>query len=596
MSIPFLLGPSPSYYLTSGKGFYALTSIFRLRSQIIGRRSGDRIESRYPLLRLWQLEIGSGQMENFLINALIHAGQCKDHAIPFDRATCQPLSRIHASSCRSWGRAQAPRISVRLYHATSACYQQAPSRHREASRWEYLNLVDYYAVIPTDDTQSSSSSSPTSLPPPTSRQQNRGGILPPDHPRLPEDEGVKTALKNLEDALHAPDRPQETIYELYRALPPSRIEYLTGPKIRLLMRRLSVVERKSVSTMMRYLSVVDDLKAAGIPLTPGEWNSSISFAGRCLARVSAAEVESALQVFREMELEAGVRADHVTFNILFDLAAKAGKFVLAELMLQEMRARGLELNRFGGVGLIYYYGLKGDGDGVRAAYKRLLDDGHIVDTVVLNCVIAALLKAGETPAAEQVYERMKAFASCKGAPLPPRHWRDIRSLGKALQRGANLARGDTTRRRKLQDDAILTPDLRTYRILVTYHSVETGQLDYITTLLHEMRWYEVQLHASIFIALLRGFSIHGGIRYTTWKESVLESVWTACLHAVDRRVDDIYLGKWVVIWVLRAYGKCAGTEKMLEVWEEIKERWKPKEDELEAVKKVIRGMMKDKMT
>lgn len=532
-------------------------------------------------------------MENFLIGVLVRAGQCKDHTIRPDRAPCRPPSRLPTSSYLSRRRSQALGTIVRSYHATTSCYQEALGRHKGASREDYLNLVDHYAEIPTDDTQSSTPPSPASLLPPTTEGQPRGENPPAVDPRLPEDEHVKTAVKNLEDALVVSDHPQETIYELYTALPLPRIEYLTLPMIRLLLRRLSVVERKSVPTMMRYLSVVDDLKAAGIPLTAGEWNSSISFAGRCLGRVTAAEVESALHVFREMELEAGVRADHVTFNILFDLAAKAGKFVLAELMLQEMQARGVDLNRFGGVGLIYYYGLKGDGDGVRAAYRRLLDDGHIVDTVVLNCVIAALIKAGETPAAEQVYERMKVFyASRKGGPLPPRRWRDVRSLGKALQREANLAKGDTERLRKLQEAAILAPDLRTYRILVNHHSIKTGQLDQITTLLHEMRWYEVPLHASIFIALFKGFSLHGGIRYATWTKTLLENVWTAYLEAVDRGVDGVYMGKWVVIWCLRAYGKCAGKRGMLEVWEEAKKRWEPTGDELEAVKKIIRVIMK----
>ncbi|KAI9789699.1 MAG: hypothetical protein M1816_005874 [Peltula sp. TS41687] len=534
-----------------------------------------------------RLEERSEQMENFLVDALVRAGQCKGLAIPFDRATWQAPSKLPGFPSRLQRRVKAPTVSIRPYHATSTRCQ------REATKEDYLHLVDHYAEIPTDDDSRKSNPLPSaSLLSAQAEQQRRRERSPRDSPLLPEDESVRATLRNLKDALDAPDHPQETVYDFYRALPAPRLEYLSANTIRLLMRRLSVVEHRSVPTMMRYLSVVDDLKRAGIPLTTAEWNSWISFAGRCLFRISGVEVASALQVFRKMELEAGVRADHVTFNILFDLAAKAGKFGLAEIMLQEMRARGLEPNRFGGVALIYYNGLKGDGDGVRAAYRRLLDDGHIVDTVVLNCVIAALIKSGETPAAEQVYERMKMFASRKGVPLPPRYWRDIRHLGKALQRKANQARGDVARRRKLQDDAILTPDLRTYRILVSHHSVETGQLEYVSRLLHEMRWYAVQLHASIFISLLRGFSVHGGIRYATWSISLLENVWTACLDAADNRVDEIYLGKWLVIWVLRAYGKCAGKERMLEVWEDIKERWTPTEDELDAVKKAIRVEMK----
>lgn len=586
MSFSFILGPSPSY-LICRKGLYAVTLLFGLHNQFARPLSGAKAGFSYPFVSLKQLEKRSDQMEDFLISALVRAGQCKDHAIPCDKVAFQPCTRLSASSHHFRRNSQASRVAVRSYHATTPCYQQGLHRHRKASYEEYLGLVDHYANIPVHNTENSAPLPPAMLPPPT-EQQDRGEIPSTHSSALPEDEDSKIAFKALRDALEEPDCPQETVYELYRALPAPRITYLSRSRIRLLMRRLSVVERKSVPTRMRYLSVVDDLKAAGIPLSVAEWNSAISFAGRCLARVSAAQVESALSVFREMELESGVRANHVTFNILVDLATKAGKYVLAELMLKEMRARSLDLNRFGGVGLIYHFGLKGDGDGVRTAYRRFLDDGHIVDTVVLNCVIAALIKAGEAPAAEHVYEKMKLFsANREGVPLPPRFWRDIRALGKALQRDASLAKGNRARHRKLQANAILAPDLRTYRILIIHHSIETGRLERIITLLQEMRWYEVQLHASIFLALLKGFSLHGGVRNTQWTRSLLEGVWSAYLHAADTGVDGIYLGKWLVIWGLHAYGKCAGKKRMLEVWEEVKTRWEPTEDELVMVKKVI---------
>jgi hypothetical protein len=51
--------------------------------------------------------------------------------------------------------------------------------------------------------------------------------------------------------------------------------------------------------MIRFLSVVDDVKAAGGSLTSGEWSSAIAFAGRCFVKVSAAEVESALHIWRD---------------------------------------------------------------------------------------------------------------------------------------------------------------------------------------------------------------------------------------------------------------------------------------------------------
>ena len=121
--------------------------------------------------------------------------------------------------------------------------------------------------------------------------------------------------------------------------------------------------------MLRYLSVVDDMKGTAIPLSTYEWTSALSFASRYVARSTVVEVESALHMWREMEHVAGVKGNDATFNVLFDVACKAGKFTLAEMIYKEMRARGFEFTRYHHVSQIHYYGLKGDGDGARAAYK-----------------------------------------------------------------------------------------------------------------------------------------------------------------------------------------------------------------------------------
>ncbi|KAK5182169.1 hypothetical protein LTR16_010282, partial [Cryomyces antarcticus] len=159
--------------------------------------------------------------------------------------------------------------------------------------------------------------------------------------------------------------------------------------------------------MERYLSIVDDMKEAGIPMTVAEWNTAVAFAGRWYERVTAAEVENALHIWKEMEHQAGVQGTNVTFNILFDIATKAGKYVLAEMIMKEMQKRNLKYNRYFRFGLIYYYGLRADGDGVRRAYKDFVEAGEIVDTAVMNCVMVSLIRAGEPTAAEEVFLRMK---------------------------------------------------------------------------------------------------------------------------------------------------------------------------------------------
>ncbi|SLM40862.1 Pentatricopeptide repeat [Lasallia pustulata] len=396
------------------------------------------------------------------------------------------------------------------------------------------------------------------------------------------------AIEKFLRALRDENAPPEDLYELYQALPFPRITYLSEDLRRDLLRRLSIVQRKNQQTMLRYLTVVDDMKAAGLELTSGEWSSSIAFAGRCMARVTAAQVESALHIWKEMELVAKVKGTNVTFNILFDIATKAGKFVLAEMILKEMKARGLAVNRFARVGLIYYYGLKGDGEGVRKAYKELVEVGEIVDTVVLNCVIVSLIRAGELPAANLVYERMKRMhARRTGIRLPSRDWKGSRELGRMLNRAAKSYRSDPEKRQRLQDEQSLAPNLHTFSIFVDHHVTRTGELQSIATLLDEMQFFDVALHGSMFIKLFKGFATHGGIRYSSWTRARLESVWVSFQAALDEGIEDIRVGKWISIWALRAFTKCCGKQRTLQIWEELKSRWKPDASESEVISGVL---------
>ncbi|KAI9862061.1 MAG: hypothetical protein M1830_006186, partial [Pleopsidium flavum] len=486
----------------------------------------------------------SQQMENLFINALVRAGSCKSHAFQFSTASSSSMcpKTFHRA------RRRAARIGAKdgrdlHVHATALQRAQSSAPQVEVTRDDYMNLVDYYqepynAVVP--------------LPP---------QLPATEHVVLPVDEGNDTpssvaddawpalneedtfAIESLISAINDETSPHETIYERYEALPLPRIPYLSKDVIRKLLHRLSVVERKTEPSMIRFLSVIDDVKAAGVPLTSGEWSSAIAFAGRCFVKISAAEVESALHIWREMEHEAGVQGTHVTFNILFDIAAKAGKYVLAQMILKEMEKRKLLLSRFAHVGIIYYHGLRGDGDGVRKAYRDLVEAGEIVDTLVMNCVIAALALAGEAPAADQVYERMKRMHAMKsGAKLPALDWKGSRELGKLLARAARWFKDDPEKRQRLQSEQSMAPNLRTYKILVGHYAVRVGELDRVAVLLNEMQFLGIALHGSIFLTLLKGFSIHGGIRYTSWSKARLEGVWSSFQQALDLQVEHVVMG------------------------------------------------------
>ena len=449
-------------------------------------------------------------------------------------------------------------------------------------------------IVHSSEVASSSQGQPGVTLGDNSEELHESSAAKPILPLEPQSEGV-SPIERLQRLLADQDSPHDQIYEAYCQLPQPGVKYMDFGDRRLLFHRLSVIERKNRAAMLRFLHLVDDMKEASIPLLRVEWNSAIAYAGRCFVHVEAPQVESALRIWKEMEQEAGVQSGGVTFNILFDIATKAEKFVLAEMILKEMGIRGLEYNRFSYVSLIHYHGLKGNGAGVRKTYRDLVEAGQIVDTSVMNCVIASLIRAGEPSAAEQVYERMKRLLHQKtGQSVPASDWRFARDLGRGLNRASRKLRDKPNKLEKEQAKQCLSPDLRTFTILIDYHIKVTGELRPVTVLLHEMNYLSIPMHGRIFRRVFQGFAYHGGVKYTSWTGEKLEAVWTSLLTALDERVKGVDVQKWMVIWIVRAFAKCSGRARALQIWEEVRNRWKLTDDyENRAVHHLLRNVLED---
>ena len=538
-------------------------------------------------------------LEAWFFDSLATAGQCRKHD-----------SRI--SEPRSFFTSQRPTTTAKRRPSQTAAFKRQkhisaypveekrslrePVLEPNRTKEELMALVDQYSGESFTDRlpllELPNLYQPSDGPHLTISDREQDEWPPPQY-AWPPNEDIQATLDDLDEALRDHSTAAEDVYILYRKLPAPRVPYLESKARHRLLRHLAVVERKDERSMLRYLSVVDDMKGAAIPLKVWEWTSALSFASRYVAKSTEVEVESALHMWREMEHVAGVKSNDATFNVLFDVACKAGKFVLAEMIYKEMQARGFEFTRFHHVSQIHYHGLKGDGDGARAAYKALVDAGEIVDTVVLNAMISALIRAHEATAAEHIYERMKKIhIETSGSALPPKDYKARREINRVLMKMAKIAKSQPAMRAVFQRKSILAPDLHTFRILVNHFAIQAGELDKAAKFLDEMAWFGIPVHGALFLALLKGFATHGGVRYTHWTEDRLENVWKALIQGIDNDANDFYMSKWIVIWGLRAFAKCVGKSRMVDVWEQIKGKWDPAEEDSDfVVNRVLRPLL-----
>jgi pentatricopeptide repeat protein len=400
-------------------------------------------------------------------------------------------------------------------------------------------------------------------------------------------EAERTTLWELRFAvlsrLRSPHKADlDHIYEVYQRLPEPRMLYLHARFRHQLLRTLGQPDERDMASMLRYFEIIADVKNTGIPLTSAEWNCAIAFASKYVGTVTETEVEAALKLWREMEVDAGIKATNVTFNILFDVACKAGNFTLAEMIYREMESRGHYYNRYHYTSLIHFFGLKNETSGMRAAYREMVNAGEMIDTVVLNAMIGGLLRSGEEGPAEQLYERMKAATLEKetdGSNIPVRTVPSDRAITQALVMFAKIGRRSPSSRAALQGMTLLSPDLQTYRILVNHYGVKCGDLAKAAAFIDEMKFFKIPLHHAIFLALFKGFAHHGGYQRSAWSERRLTGIWNALLDAVDSGAAGLEIKTWLAMWALRAFARCSTRQRTLAVYDALKARWSLNEAE-----------------
>lgn len=393
----------------------------------------------------------------------------------------------------------------------------------------------------------------------------------------PVDEEERKVLRALTGAIKFGLRCPGTVrlghvYQIYQELPEPRMSHLPARLRHNLLRVLGTPEKRDSKSMLRYFAVVADVKNSGLSLTRSEWNLALAYAARYVGWSTYAETESALGLWREMERDSSIKGNEVTFNILFDVASKSGNFALAEMIYTEMETRGYPYNRYHHVSLIHFFGLKQDADGLRAAYKEMVEAGEMVDTVVLNCVIAGLLRSGEEDGAERVYDRMKASVP-KAQVMPQRTYATNKMITRSLMMFARVGRQHPAMLRQLQAGAPMGPDLQTYRLLINHYGVKLGDLAKVAQFLDEMKFFQVELHGAIFLALFKCFAEHGGYKGAAWSLERLESIMRSLLQALDEKVPGLVVERWLAGWVLKAFKRCSTEARVMEAYQALEARW-----------------------
>ncbi|GIZ44637.1 hypothetical protein CKM354_000782900 [Cercospora kikuchii] len=499
------------------------------QKQCNGDDTRVRVAIARPSVKTW---------EDIFISSLVAAGTCRKHRVT-------PWSPAHPSK-RHYSTAR---------HESEQT-QVAASGDAQISKEEYRSLVDFYRQWGPDTTDSEDNRSPLAsrliLTPEqelaaAQRQTNPGKrrIAPPEGH---EQRNIIDKLDNKIMLSRLGHISTDELWNLYQQIQSPRPRFLKDWVLHRFLQHLGFVQQwHDKDAMQRYFQVLDDCVEEGVPLNKNNWTTAISFAGRWVQRTTSSEVKAAIETWMRME-EQGHAADHVTLNVLFDVAVKAGRFALADTIYKEIKARDLPLDRYFRGSLIYYGGMKRDGDEVRRAFREFVEAGEIVDTTIMNSVILSLLRSGEAPAAEQVFNKMKRLTEEKFGTPSSGEWQERKELRSELNVAAQRLRAESEvhgssffgassssyeRREQVQKITPIAPDARTYTILFKYHSTISGDADRIWELLEEMGEQGVQPETGSFVHILKGFRLHGGYALSRWQHRRLEDFWKVVVKQME---------------------------------------------------------------
>ncbi|KAK2763960.1 hypothetical protein FQN54_009579 [Arachnomyces sp. PD_36] len=347
----------------------------------------------------------------------------------------------------------------------------------------------------------------------------------------------------------------QAIFKAYKTLPKPGVSLLSESSRGRLLHRFANPPKRRYVDARRYLAIFQDMNDAGLHMSASLWTAAIYLTGRCSPTTSRVDLKAALGVWRRMEHEANIQSSSVTFNVLFDIAIKAEQYMVANSLLEEMNKRGIEFSRCGKVTQIFLCGLQQDAAGIYEAYNKLVRGGEIVDTIVLNCVMVSLIRAGEYDAAKRMYDRMKDVhqKNVGHAPghqflfnynPPPINFSAYRKaskrFGRLLGASAYLSKTHPEQHRILQATVPLTPDSRTFHIFLSHHSRDSGDLQGFMEMVDDMETiFAFPPQGMVYIFLFEGFARHGRNKKNIWTYERLKVAWASFLRALHQTKEKV---------------------------------------------------------
>lgn len=400
----------------------------------------------------------------------------------------------------------------------------------------------------------------------------------------PKDEEQWKALTLFLEELHRGDDLDE-LFKYYQAIPSPRLPYLEMAEIHLLLSRYLGVHKRTDRAMLQYIIIMDEMRTLELPIMNNEWTQVLIYIGQRFNRkVEQAEVEAVLAMWRDSDKHTDRQRSATIFNVLLDIAVNGKQPSLVTAILDEMKSRNISHDRYTHTTLLKWYGKTKNKKAVMDTFRRLVSEGQIVDTVILNSLISALLTCLETLTAEQIYQRMRNYgAETIALPISPFHVNASRRLAKRLKNIGNYNRKQRAHLDPPPETGAMIkklycgPNIVTINTFLKLYCFE-GDLSQAKLVFSDMEYFQIAPEPSVYISMARGFVAHGAGQRgrPEWTPEALEHFYGLMMGQIlaDKTGAMVLNTTLVCEWIMAFALTTRDPERVMEVYRDMQILWR----------------------
>ncbi|KAK9249308.1 hypothetical protein V1506DRAFT_525546 [Lipomyces tetrasporus] len=344
------------------------------------------------------------------------------------------------------------------------------------------------------------------------------------------------------------------MFAQYMQMPEPRPLHIRAEHLEFLLSNYAAAVKNDEIYLEHYSTVLNDLKAVGLPVSYRENVVELSLVCHCAQKHNRASVVTrTFNKFREMEIQGIIACEASAFNVLMTAVIAANDFGAMAAIVEEMRLRRIAPDRFTYVNLMTYYSKLGNKRALQVLYEKFIQSEQIADIVVLEAMIAALVRCRDIAGAESLTRFIEMRAAEEGWTSPRLSKKQLRFSAGNLKR---LARNRLRHRLQFRDDEIpdpedtvaIAPRDTTYHPLLSYYA-SIGDYESLVETINRMDGFSLSRRRA-YILFLKGFYIHGGYPGSEWTLARLENLLETLLR--DKEEDKL-LVRQMTVWALRAY-------------------------------------------